>query len=70
MNRLRTLLLCIALLLLTLTLGQRVEAAGELPAECIEWGQAGPWQLTKCQDEDGLTCISSTSGMLNCNWDW
>ena len=72
MTRLTLYTLCL-LLLAMLTMAASVRAAPPAdpePAVCVEWGQAVPWTLTKCEDEDGLVCVSSTSGMLNCKWDY
>jgi hypothetical protein len=38
-------------------------------AECVEWGKAGKWTLTKCEDDDGVVCITSDSGMFQCRMD-
>lgn len=49
---------------------QAAQPAPPEPAACAEWGKVGPWTLTKCEDDDGVACISSDSGMLSCKWDY
>jgi hypothetical protein len=76
MNWLRNDFLVIALIILVaVSMGlvsafAPVQAASEPEVVCVEWANASPWVLTRCEDEyTGEVCISSTSGMLSCRVD-
>lgn len=63
-------LLVVIVVAASMWLTRPVEASGGGDvAECSEWGETGTWALTKCEDDDGLVCVSSSSGLLFCKFD-
>lgn len=46
-----------------------VRAASEPVQACQPWGKAGQWTLYKCEGDDGILCLHSDSGFMQCRLD-